>query len=84
MPRGVKLAMAADAGTRFDCLSMVKKPNVRHTCKAGLRAARLGVMEQMRWSSGEGWEDVAGVVFAWRCRPPGTSRTPGRTQVPLE
>ena len=36
---------AADGGTRFDCLSLVKKPKVRHTRKAGPRAPRLGVME---------------------------------------
>ena len=37
---------AADGGARFDCLSMVKKPKVRHTHKAGWRTPRLGVMEQ--------------------------------------
>ena len=36
----------ADRGTRFNCLSMVKKPNVRHTRKAGLRDLRLELMEQ--------------------------------------
>ena len=43
---------AADGGTRFNCLSMAKKPKVRHTRKAEPRALRLGVMEQRRWSSG--------------------------------
>ena len=40
-----------DGGARFDCLSMTKKPKVRHTHKAGLRDPRLEVMEQRRWSS---------------------------------
>ena len=31
-----------------------------------------------------GWEDVAGVAFAWRCRQPGASTTPGRTAGQLE
>ena len=42
---------AADGGTRFDCLSMVKKRKVRHTHKAEPRVPRLSVMEQRRWSS---------------------------------
>ena len=46
------LKWAADGGTRFDCLSTVKNPMVRHTHKAGLRASRLGVMVQRRWSNG--------------------------------
>ena len=37
---------AADGGARFDCLSMAKKPKVRHTHKAGPRAPKLEVMEQ--------------------------------------
>ena len=32
----------------------------------------------------EQWADVIGVAFAWRCRLPGASRTPGRTPVSLE
>ena len=42
---------AADGGARIDCLSMAKKPKVRHKHKAGLRAPRLGVKVQKRWSS---------------------------------
>ena len=38
----------ADGGTRFDCLSIVKKPKVRHTHKAGPRDPRQEVMEQRR------------------------------------
>ena len=37
---------AANRGTRFDCLSMVKNPKVRHTCRTRMRAPRLGVKLQ--------------------------------------
>ena len=46
--------LAADGGTRFNCLTMAKNPKERHTRKAGLRAPRLGVMVQRQWSRGEG------------------------------
>ena len=36
---------------RFDCLSIAKKPKVRHTRKAGPRDPRLEVMAQRQWSS---------------------------------
>ena len=36
----------AEGGSRLDCLSMVKKLKVRHTCKAETRHPRLGLMVQ--------------------------------------
>ena len=42
---------AADRGARFDCLSTAKNPKVRHARKVGLRAPRLEVIVQRRWSS---------------------------------
>ena len=43
---------AGDGRTRFDYLSMVKNPKVRHTRKARLMAPRLRVMVQRQWRSG--------------------------------
>ena len=51
---------AADVGASFNCLSMAKNPKVKHTCKAGPRAPRLGVMCR---GDGEG-----GGVRMGRCR----------------
>ena len=47
----------ADGGARFDCVSMAKKPKVRHTSKAGPMDARLEVMEQRRedGKTSQGW-----------------------------
>ena len=73
-----------DGSTRFDCLNIVKKPKVRHTCKVGLRDSRLEVMEQRQWSSGGGMgrRCRGGVrmemVAARACMTPG--RTPGQLE----
>ena len=49
VPRWIKLE--GEGGARLDCCSMVKKPKVRHTRKAGPRGPRLEVMVQRRCRS---------------------------------